>query len=169
MGEGSTRGGVAGGNTVTRDFRSWGYPVRTEGEQLSPEKRERIGSGIPQESTTGKDGVGEIDVTFVFGRAMGGIHGPGGGLSEIENEETGEDFLKNKFRLLCVEMDQTYSIFQAAEGGFDAPAHGVEPSQRGYRELLGVQVGDEGFHTAAIGQQTDNTKGYFIKIRTARL
>lgn len=56
-------------------------------------------------------------------------------------------------------MDQAHGIFQASEGGFDAPAHGVEPSQRGYRELLGVQVGDEGFHAAANGQQTDDAEG----------
>ena len=159
MGEGSTCGGVAGGNTVTRDFWSWGGPARAEREQFSPEKREGIGAGLPEEGAAGKNGVGEIDVALVLGRAMGGIHSPGSSLGKIANEETGENFLKDEFRLFCVEMDQANSVFQAAEGGFDAPAHGVEPPQRGYRELLGIQVGDEGFHAAASGLQADDSEG----------
>ena len=51
-------------------------------------------------------------MAFVFGHAIGGIHGPGGGLGKIENEEAGENFLKNEIRLFCMEMDQTYSIFK---------------------------------------------------------
>ena len=97
-------------------------------------------------------------MTFVFGRAMGDIHSPSGGLGEIENEETGENFLKNEVRFLCMEMDQAHGVFQAAERGFNAPAHGVKLTQHGYRELLGVQVGDESLHAAAIRQQTDDTK-----------
>ena len=108
-------------------------------------------------------------MAFVFGSAKGGIHSPGGSLGEIEHKEAGEDFLENEFGLFCVEMDQTYGVFQASERGFDAPAHGVELSQHGYRELPGIQVGDEGLHVAGIRQQTDNAKRYLIKIRAVRL
>lgn len=69
IGEESASGGIAGGNTVTRDFWSGGGSARAEREQLSPEKRERIGKGISEEGTAGKDGVGEINVAFVLGCA----------------------------------------------------------------------------------------------------
>ena len=128
--EGSTCGGVAGGNTITRDFWSRRGPTWAGRKQFSPEKREWIGSGTPQESTAGRDDVGEIDVAFVFGNAKGGIHGPGDSLCEIEQEEPGENFLKDEVGFLCMEMDQAHGVLQAAEGGFDAPAHGVELSQQ---------------------------------------
>ena len=159
IGEGSTCGGVTGGNTITRDFWPWGGPAWAEREQLSPEKRKGIGAGLPEEGAAGKNGIGEIDVALVLGCTVGGVHSPGSSLGKIVNEETGENFLEDEFRLLCVEVDQAHGVFQAAEGGFDAPAHGVEPPQRGYRELLGIQVGDEGFHAAASGLQPDNAEG----------
>ena len=93
--EGSTCGSVAGGNTVSCDFWSGRGPTGARWQQFSPEKREWIGSGTPQESTAGRDDVREIDVAFVFGNAKGGIHGPGDSLCEIEHEETGENFLKD--------------------------------------------------------------------------
>ena len=70
-------------------------------------------------------------MAFVFGSAKGGIHSPSGSLGEIDHKEAGEDFLENELRLFCVEMDQAHGVFQAAKGGFDAPAHGVELSQQG--------------------------------------
>lgn len=161
----SASGGVAGGKEVSRDFWSWKTPVRAEREQLAAEKRERVGRRAAQESTAGKDGIGEIDMAFVPGSAMRGIHGPGRGLGKIENEEAGKNLLKDEFRLLCVEMDQTYGIFQTSEGCFNAPAHGVEPSQGGYRKLVGGEVGDESLRFAAGGLQTDDTEGQFVKIR----
>ena len=85
MGEKSTCGGVAGGKEVSRDFWPWRGSARAEREQLSPEQRERVSTGISEESAAGKDGVGEIDVALVLGRALGGIHGPGRGLGKIIN------------------------------------------------------------------------------------
>ena len=102
------------------------------------EKWEWIGKGIPQESTAGKDSIRKIDMTFVLGCAKRSIHSPGSSLSKIVDEEAGENFLENEFRLFSMEMDQAYRVFQAAEGGFNAPAHGVELSQGGYRELPGI-------------------------------
>ncbi len=123
------------------------------------EKWEWIGKGIPQEGTAGKDSIREIDMTFVLGCARRSVHSPGSSLGKIVNEETGENFLENEFWLLSVEMDQAYRVFQAAEGGFNAPAHSVELFQSVGRELLLVQVGDEGFCFAAIGRYTDDAEG----------
>lgn len=67
---------------------------------------------------------------------MGGIYGPDGCLGEVENEKAGEDFLEDEVQLLSMKMDETNSVFQAAEGSFDPPAHGVEALQGGGREAL---------------------------------
>ena len=123
------------------------------------EKWERVGKGIPQESTAGKDSIRKIDMTFVLGCAKRSIHSPGSSLSKIVDEEAGENFLENEFRLFSMEMDQAYRVFQAAEGGFNAPAHSVELFQSVGRELLLVQVGDEGFCFAMIGRYTDDAEG----------
>ena len=74
----------------------------------------------------------------VPGRTMGGACSPGDGPGKIVNEETGENFLEDQFRLLCVKMNKTHRVFQTTEGGFNTPAHGVELSQGGYRELPGI-------------------------------
>ena len=108
---GSTRGSVAGGNTVTGDFWPWRGAPGTEREQFSAEEREGIGGGAAQEGTAGKDSVGEIDMTPVFGRALRHVHGPGGGLGEIKDEEDGENLLEDEVGLFRVKMDETHGIF----------------------------------------------------------
>ena len=141
------------------DFGSWEGSARAEGEQFSLKERERVGGRLAQESAAGEDGVGEIDMAFVLGSTRGGVHSPGGSLGEIVNEETGKNLLKDKFRLLCMDMDQTYSVFQSAEGGLNTPAHGVELSQGGYRDLPGIQICDERLGSAAGGLQPDDSEG----------
>ena len=64
----------------------------------------------------------EIDMTLVFGCALRRVHSPGSGLGEIKDEETGENLLEDKVRLLCVKMDEAHGVFQAAEGSLDAPS-----------------------------------------------
>ena len=84
------------------DFWPWGGASRAKREQSSPEERERISGGAAQESTAGKDSVGEIDMTLVFGCALRRVHSPGSGLGEIKDEETGEnlffDFILSLFQ-----------------------------------------------------------------------
>ena len=127
----STRGDVAGGNAISCDFWSWRGAARAEWQQFSPEKRKRVSGGAAQEGAAGKDSVGEVDMALVFGWALRCVHCPGGGLGKIEDEETGEDLLEDEVRLLCVKMDETHGILQAAKGGLDAPASGVEGLEGG--------------------------------------
>jgi hypothetical protein len=56
---------------------------------------------------------------LVFSCALRRVHSPGSGLGEIKDEETGENLLEDKVRLLCVKMDEAYGVFQAAEGGLN--------------------------------------------------
>ena len=106
---------------------------------------------------------------LVFGFALRRVHSPGSGLGEIKDEETGENLLEDKVRLLCVKMDEAHGVFQAAEGGLNAPASGVEGFEGGEGEPVRVEIGDKGFRIAAVGLQTDNTEGYFVEIRAVRL
>ena len=88
--------------------------------------RRRMGSGsAAQEGAAGKDSVGEIDMALVFGLTLRGVHCPDNGLGKIEDKEAGENLLEDEIRLFCVKMDETHGIFQAAEGGLNAPAPGV--------------------------------------------
>ena len=160
----SARGSVAGGNAVIGDFWPWSGAARADGKQLSPEDGERIGGGAAQEGAAGKDSVGEIDMALVFGLTLRGVHCPDNGLGKIEDKEAGENLLEDEIRLFCVKMDETHGIFQAAEGGLNAPAPGVEGFEDGEGEMVRVQIGDNGFGIAAVGLQTDNTEGYFTKI-----
>ena len=147
----SARGSVAGRNAIIGDFRPWSGAARADRKQLSPEEVERVGGGAAQEGAAGKDSVGEIDMALVFGWALRCVHCPGGGLGKIEDEETGEDLLEDEVRLLCVKMDETHGILQAAEGGLDAPAPGVEGLEGREGKTVRIQVGDQGFHIAAVG------------------
>ena len=106
---------------------------------------------------------------LVFGCALRRVHNPGSGLGEIKDEETGENLLEDKVRLLCVKMDEAHGVFQAAEGGLNTPASGVEGLESGEGEPVRVEIGDKGFRIAAVGLQTDNTEGYFVEIRAVRL
>lgn len=169
MAQKSASRGITGGNTVACNLRSWKQATGTEGEQFSSKEQERVRGGAAQEGAAGKDGVGKVDMAFVFGIAMGNIRCPGGGLGEIEDQKTGEDLLKDKVGLFGVEMDKPHSVFQAAEGDFNAPASGVKGFEGGEREPLGIKVRDEGLHLAAAGLKPDNTEGYFVKIRAVRL
>ena len=108
-------------------------------------------------------------MTLVFGSALRRVHSPGSGLGEIKDEETGENLLEDKVRLLCVKMDEAHGVFQAAEGGLNAPASGVEDLESGEGEPVRAEIGDKGFRVAAVGLQTDNAKGYFVEIRAVRL
>ena len=148
---GSARGSVAGRNTVIGDFRPWSGAARADRKQLSPEEWEWVGGRVAQEGAAGKDSVGKIDMAFVFGWVLRCVYCPGGGLSEIEDEETGEDLLEDEVRLLCVKMDEAHGILQAAEGGLDAPAPGVEGCEGREVKTVRGQVGDQGFHIAAVG------------------
>ena len=118
-------GGVTGGNTVTRDFGSWRSSSGTDWEQFSPEERERIGGQLSEESTAGKNGVGEINAVLILGYTLSGIYSPDGRLSEVEDEEAGEYLLEDEVRLLRMKMDEANGVFQAAEGSLNAPTHGV--------------------------------------------
>ena len=62
---------------------------------------------------------------LVFGFALRRVHSPGSGLGEIKDEETGENLLEDKVRLLCVKMDEAHGVFQAAE------LHGNQFLQKG--------------------------------------
>jgi len=73
-------------------------------------------------------------MTLVFGCALRRVHSPGRGLGEIKDEKTGKNLLENKVRLLCVKMDEAHGVFQAAEGGLNAPASGVEDLEGGEGE-----------------------------------
>ena len=168
MAKGSTSGGVTGGKAISGDLWPGKSTAWAKWKQFSSEERERVGGEAAQEGAAGKDGIGEIDVAFVFGHAFGDAHRPDGGLGEIEDKETGENLLEDEFRFLCVKMDEAYGVFQAAEGGLDAPAPGVESFECGEGELVRVQVGDKGFRISAASLQTDNTEGYFIEIRAIR-
>ena len=106
---------------------------------------------------------------LVFGFALRRVHSPSSGLGEIKDEETGENLLEDKVRLLCVKMDEAHGVFQAAEGGLNTPASGVEGLESGEGEPVRVEIGDKGFRIAAVGLQTDNTEGYFVEIRAVRL
>ena len=66
-------------------------------------------------------------------------------------------------------LDEAHGVFQAAEGGLNAPASGVEGLESGEGEPVRVEIGDKGFRIAAVGLQTDNAKGYFVEIRAVRL
>ena len=151
MNSGSAGGSVAGGNAVASDFWSWSGASRADGKQLSSEKREGISGGAAQEGAAGKDSVGEIDMAFVFGGALRYVHRPGGRLGKIEDKKAGEDFLEDEIRLFSVEMDEANGIFQAAEGGLNAPAPGVEGFERREWEQAGIQIGDKDLHLAAAG------------------
>ena len=155
----SAGGGVAGGKKVSRSFWPGADPARAEGKQPPMQKREGVVGGAAQKSTAGKNGVREINVTFVLGSAKGGIHGPGGGLGKIINEKAGKNLLENEFRLLCMEVDQAYGVFQTSEGSLNTPAHGVELSQDRNRELPVIQVGNKGFRFSAGSFQSDDTDG----------
>jgi len=96
---------------------------------------------------------------LVFGNAAGSVHSPGRSLGEIENEEGGKDFLKYKIGLFSVAVDETHGIFQAAEGGLNAPAPGIEPFQLGRGELVLGQIREERNDRAVIPFQTDNSEG----------
>jgi len=65
--KGLARGGVAGGDAVTRDFGPWRGPAGADWEQFSSEERERIGGRLSEESTAGENGVGEIDAVLILG------------------------------------------------------------------------------------------------------
>ena len=54
-------------------------------------------------------------------------------------------------------MDEAHGVFQAAEGGFNALASGVEDFERDVGEPVRVEIGDKGFRIAAAGLQTDNS------------
>lgn len=118
--------------------------------EAAPPKKD-MKKGAACRSAAGKDGVGEIYTVLVFGWNLRYVHRPGGGLGKIEDEETGEYLLEDEVRLLCVKMDEADGILQAAEGGFDAPASGVEGLEGRAGKTVRVQVGDEGFHIAAVG------------------
>lgn len=150
--------GVAGGNAVTRDFGSWRGSAGADREQFSSEERERIGERLSEESTADKNGVREINAALIFGCTLSGIYGPDGRLCEVEDEEAGEDFLKNEVRLLRVKMDEANGVFQAAEGGLNPPAHGVETFQGGSRKAFWVQVGNEKHGTVVICFNTDDSE-----------
>ncbi len=87
-------------------------------------------------------------MALVFGWALRCEHSPSGSLGKIGDEETGEDFLENEVRLLCVKVDEAHGTLQAAEG---APASGVEGPEDGKGEMARIQIGDQGFHIAAVG------------------
>ena len=168
MAQKSASRGIAGGNTVACNLRSGKHAAGAEREQFSSKKQERVWGGAAQESAVGEDGVGKINMALVFRIALGNIRCPGGGLGEIEDQKTGENLLKDKVGFFGVEMDKAHSVFQAAEGGFNAPASGVKGFEGGGRELLGVEVCNEGLHLAAAGLKPDNAEGYFIEIRAIR-
>ena len=96
----------------------WRGSAGTDGEQFSPEERERIGDWLSEESTADKNGVREINAALILGCALSGIYGPDGRLGEIEDEKAGENFLKDEVRLLRMKMDEANGVFQAAERCF---------------------------------------------------
>lgn len=61
-------------------------------------------------------------------------------------------------------MDQTYGVFQAAEGDLNAPTSGVESFEDGEGKKIRVQIGDKSFRISAVSLQADNAEGYFIEI-----
>lgn len=78
------------------DFWSGRGATRTEREQFSPEEWDRISTGISEEGTAGKNGIGEIDVAFVLGDALSGIYDPDGRLGEVEDEKAGKDLWRTR-------------------------------------------------------------------------
>jgi len=100
---------------------------------------------------------------------LSGIYGPDGRLSEVEDEKAGEYFLEDEVRLLGMKMDEANGVFQAAEGGLDAPTHGVEALQGFGREALRIQVGNEELGIAVFCFNTDDSEGKDGKASTSRL
>ena len=95
-------------------------------------------------------------MALVLGNAAGNIVSPEGSLGKIEDQEGSKDLLKYKIGLFGVEMDEAHSIFQAAEGGLNAPAPGIKLFQFGKREFVLGQIREERNHRAVIPFQTDD-------------
>ena len=68
------------------------------------------------------------EVCFIGILAVGFLddYGRGNQLSKVVHDESGKDLLVYVLHFFCVEVEQTNSIFQFAERGFNAPTHIVE-------------------------------------------
>lgn len=86
------------------------------------EKGFQILHGAAQETAAGKDSVREIETLSAFMRFLRRFYAPRYGFCKVENQKSNENFLQNQSRDFRVEMDQAHRVFQAAEGGLNAPA-----------------------------------------------
>lgn len=83
--------------------------------------------------------------------------------SKVVHDEAGKDFLEDELHLFRVKGEQAQGVFELAERGFNAPAHGVELFQFGRRELIGVEVGNDRFIRIFRNFKAGDTEVYFIE------
>ena len=79
-----------------------------------------------KELSTNMYGDGEVCFIGILTIGFLDDYGRGNQLSKVVHDEPGKNLLVYVLHLFCVEMEQTNSIFQFAERGFNPPAHIVE-------------------------------------------
>ena len=105
----------------------------------------------------------EIDLVGIFSAFLVNDYGLGNQFIEVVHGKAGKDFLVNELHLFCVEMLETDGVFQFTERSFNPPAHGIELFLFFRREVIGIQIGNDGFKGIVRNRKTHNAKRKLVE------
>ena len=97
------------------------------------------------ELTADEDRDRDADLVGILGLLVGDLDAIDHSAGEIIGYEACPNLLKDVESLAGVEFGGTHSVLQRAEGGLDTPATEIDLFEALGRELVGREVGDEGF------------------------
>ena len=82
---------------------------------------------------------------------------------KVVHDQSGKDLLGNVLHLFCVKVEQTHSVFEFTERGFNTPAHTIKPFQFIGRKGFRIQICNNGFIRGIGDFKSDNSKRKVIE------
>ena len=121
-------------------------------------------SDFPQEELkTNVYCVREIYLIGIFSLPLLNDYGVGNQFAEVVHSKFCKDFLENELHLFCVQVQQSQSVLQITERGFNAPTHGIKPLDFRQRILFSIQIRYNGFTHGIRNWKADNSERQVIK------
>lgn len=87
----------------------------------------------------GKREINDIDV---FSLCILNDDERGNPFSEVVHRQASKDFKEGTLHLFCMKSLKAKRVFEIAKRGLNAPTAGIERFQRGRREIVGIEIGD---------------------------